>query len=310
MTVIMLSAMFENGGNTVHRFLDGHPEFFVYPFESQMGTGLANDYLASMVPPRYRWPELPLAGSPEQYYDLFADEELRTYLRTRWRSKFRDCGLDMDEGERRRAFVTYLEDRPRTRRNAVLGFLESAFSSWRNLARSGRERAFVGFSPVLVLDVDKFFADFPDGHMIHVVRHPSSAFADTKKRPFPWSAERYAWTWNYCQHVALVAQGRYDGRFHLVRLEDLAADPEAALRPILQRMGFEWSDRCNAPSFNGHVLTEIPPWGVVQGGARNAGAELSPGERDDLAAMTGLICDLIYQPGVDRTRRSGVGVPR
>ena len=33
--LLMLGAMYENGGNTTHRFLDGHPQMFVYPFESQ-----------------------------------------------------------------------------------------------------------------------------------------------------------------------------------------------------------------------------------------------------------------------------------
>ena len=44
---IMLSAMYENGGNTTHRLLDGHPELYVYPFESQPGTKYVNDYLLS-----------------------------------------------------------------------------------------------------------------------------------------------------------------------------------------------------------------------------------------------------------------------
>jgi len=33
--LLMMSAMYENGGNTTQRFLDGHPELFSYPFESQ-----------------------------------------------------------------------------------------------------------------------------------------------------------------------------------------------------------------------------------------------------------------------------------
>ncbi len=37
--LLMLGAMYENGGNTTHRFLDGHPQMFVYPFESQLGRG-------------------------------------------------------------------------------------------------------------------------------------------------------------------------------------------------------------------------------------------------------------------------------
>ncbi len=48
--LLMLGAMYENGGNMTHRFLDGHPELFVYPFESQVGTRLVQDHLTSMFP--------------------------------------------------------------------------------------------------------------------------------------------------------------------------------------------------------------------------------------------------------------------
>ena len=38
--LLMIGAMYENGGNTTHRLLDGHPQLHVYPFESQLGTRL------------------------------------------------------------------------------------------------------------------------------------------------------------------------------------------------------------------------------------------------------------------------------
>ena len=38
--LVMLSAGFEHGGNVTHRLLDGHPELFVYPFESQLGINM------------------------------------------------------------------------------------------------------------------------------------------------------------------------------------------------------------------------------------------------------------------------------
>ena len=53
---LLLSAMYENGGNTTHRLLDGHPQMFVYPFESQLGTRLVSDMLTSVFPVKYRWP--------------------------------------------------------------------------------------------------------------------------------------------------------------------------------------------------------------------------------------------------------------
>lgn len=309
MTVIMVSAMFENGGNTLHRLLDGHPELLVYPFESQLGTGLAPDHLASLVPPRYRWPELPLDGTPEADYELFGDEELKTYLRSRARSKFRDCGLEMDEAERRQAFLAASRDRPRSRRNVVLAYFQATFSSWRNRSSSGRERLIAGFSPALVLDAARFFADFPDGHLVHVVRHPAAGFADTRRRPFPWPLDRYAWTWSCCQLAALVAQREFSERFHLVRFEDLVADPEATLRPLLKRMGLSWSDACTAPSFNGRRLDNLAPWGVIERATPAADAAsrraLSPKDDARLALLTAPVGDLIYgragaSPGLDR----------
>ncbi len=64
--LLMLSAMYENGGNVTHRSLDGHPDMFVYPFESQLGTSLVNDPLASMFPLKYRWPVFSLSPRPRR----------------------------------------------------------------------------------------------------------------------------------------------------------------------------------------------------------------------------------------------------
>ena len=52
--LLMIGAMYENGGNTTHRFLDAHPQMLVYPFESQVGTRMVMDGLSSMYPVKYR----------------------------------------------------------------------------------------------------------------------------------------------------------------------------------------------------------------------------------------------------------------
>ena len=75
--LLMLSAMYENGGNATHRLLDGHPQLFVYPFESQLGTHLVKDHLSSTFPLKYRWPEFPLEGSADQDYKIIIDEECK-----------------------------------------------------------------------------------------------------------------------------------------------------------------------------------------------------------------------------------------
>lgn len=264
MSLIMISAMYENGGNTTHRILDGHPELHVYPFESQMGTGYNNDYLASYLPIRYRWSEFPMESTPEADYEAFWDEELKTYLRAPGRSKFRECGLKMDESKRRARFVELVRQKGRTRRNIVESFFQATFETWENLGKTGRERFYVGYNPVQVLDAEKILADFPDGHMIHVVRNPYAGYADQFRRPFPPTLERYAHTWAYAQMLALTYREKYQGRFHIFRFEDLVADRQAAVAALLSALGLEFSAKCLAPSFNGLALQQVKPWGTIR----------------------------------------------
>ena len=98
--LLMLGAMYENGGNTTHRFLDGHPQMFVYPFESQIGTRLVMDALSSTFPVKYRWPVFALEATPYEDYKAIIDEEGKVRARTPQVSKFRHEPLVLDDDER------------------------------------------------------------------------------------------------------------------------------------------------------------------------------------------------------------------
>jgi hypothetical protein len=244
--------------------LDGHPELFVYPYESQVGTSLVSDYLSSYVPFKYRWPEFPLNGTVAQDYELFFDEEMKVRLRTPERSKFRHADMQIDENERRKLFQAHMKGKPRTRAHLVEAFFRSTFDSWKNVQRTGREKAYVGYNPVQVFDTEKIFEDFPNAHVLHVVRNPYSGYSDTKKRPFPLSLARYTWTWNLCQHMALTYAERYPKNFHILRFEDLVANPKAAMTKLCAQLGLSYSDTCLYPSWNGVKLQEVYPWGTVR----------------------------------------------
>ena len=310
MSLIMISAMYENGGNTTHRILDGHPELFVYPFESQMGTGYNNDYLASYLPIRYRWSEFPMESTPEADYEAFWDEELKTFLRAPGRSKFKDCGMKMDESKRRARFVELVKQKGRTRRNIVESFFQSTFDTWENVNRTGRERFYVGYNPVQVLDAEKILADFPDGHMIHTVRNPYAGYADQFRRPFPPTLERYAHTWAYAQMLALTYREKYKGRFHIFRFEDLVADRKAAVSALLKGIGLEFSEKCLVPSFNGVELKQVKPWGTIRTATPEENVatanELNADQKRQIREITAVTHKLM---GYDRFLESGQVAP-
>ncbi|MGQ0591419.1 MAG: sulfotransferase family protein [Gammaproteobacteria bacterium] len=295
--LIMISAMYENGGNTTHRMLDGHPNLHVYPFESQVGTGAGSDYVSSFVPVRYRWPEFTFDSSAEQAYEMFWDEELKTLLRVPGRSKFSSCGLAMREAARKRRFCEILQTLPRARASFVEAYFRSTFDAWENYNRTGRETHYVGYNPVQVLDTEKIRFDFPSGHVIHIVRNPFSGFADTSKRPFPLGLERYVWTWNLCQHYALTYQRKYPDHFHVVRFEDLVTNPEQEMQRLLQAMGLPMSEECLYPSFNKVRLDQVYPWGTIRTPTAEANVatanELSAEQKRRVRAEAAVMMDLL-----------------
>ena len=288
--MLMLGAMYENGGNTTHRFLDGHPEMFVYPFESQVGSKLVMDELSSMFPVKYRWPVFSLNATPFEDYKAIIDEEGKVRSRTPHVSKFRHMPFDMSDDERCRIYEKHIASTGRSRGNNVAAFFRATFDAWKDYKRTGKESVYVGYSPILVVDADKILQDLPKAHFLHVVRNPWSAYADTKKRPVPLSLRHYMIGWTLNQFYALFLRDRFPGRLHIVRAEDVMADSYKALSPVCEAVGVSPAESLKTPSWNGTPLTEIYPWGTIRKAnpaANKATAmELSPQERDEIGAYT------------------------
>ena len=262
--LLMLSAMYENGGNTTHRFLDGHPQLFVYPFESQLGTPLVRDHLSSTFPLKYRWPVFALDANPAEDYRSFIDEECRVRARTPDVSKFRHRPFEFSDDERGRCYERYVGESGRSRGNNVAAFFRATFDAWKDYRRTGREEVYVGYSPIVVVDTEKILTDLPTAHVLHVVRNPWSAYADTKKRPVPQSLASYMLGWTVNQYHALLYRDRFADRVHVVRAEDVMADPRRTLGAVCTRLGLEPAESLVTPSWNGVALEEIYPWGTIR----------------------------------------------
>ena len=262
--LLMLSAMYENGGNTVHRFLDGHPQMFVYPFESQLGTKLVQDHLTSMFPVKYRWPAFALEATPWQDYKAIIDEECKIRARTQNVSKFRHMPFDFSDDERCRIFVEYVSQEGRSRGKNVAAFFKATFDAWKDYNRTGGEKFYVGYSPIISVDSDKILRDLPEAHLLHVVRNPWSAYADTKKRPVPLSLEGYLTAWVQTQYHALAFQKFHPDRIHIVRYEDVIEAPREKLGKICEKLGLDAADSLQMPTWNRNPLEEVYPWGTIR----------------------------------------------
>jgi hypothetical protein len=284
--LLMIGAMYENGGNTTHRFLDGHPQMFVYPFESQLGTRMVSDQLASVFPVKYRWPVFDLDATPLQDYKAISDEELKVRARTPHVSKFRHLPFDFSDDERCERYQSHVNERGRSRANNVAAFFRATFDAWKDYKRTNEQSVYVGYSPVITVDADKILSDLPQAHVLHVVRNPWSAYADTKKRPVPLPLQQYMLGWTLNQYHALLFKERFPDRFHLVRIEDVMNDSFHALGDICLQLGLERADTLKKPTWNGTELEEVYPWGTIRKATPEANLataqELSTHEREEI----------------------------
>ncbi len=296
--LLMIGAMYENGGNTSHRFLDGHPQLFTYPYESQVGTRLVTDQFTTTFPQKYRWPTFALHATPAEDYFAIIDEEGKIRSRTPNVSKFRDHPFDMNDDERRDIYMRIVEEIGRSRPNNMQAFFRATFDAWKDFNRSGDEQVHVGYSPVITVDADKILDDLPASHFLHIVRNPWSAYADTKKRPVPLPLATYMTQWSLNQYFALLFRERYPDRMHVVRTEDVMADSRAALGPVLDAMGLDGSaDSLTVPSWNGRELEQVYPWGTIRNASPEANLataqELSVAEQDEVRQRTWQYLDVL-----------------
>lgn len=265
--LILISAHMEQFGNTFTRFLDGHPNLFVTPFESQIGTPYSHNLFSSEVHFRYHYPEFKIGITPQEAYDSMYDEELKTFLKTPQRSKFKNCGMKMSEKDRKDFFLIILNnklgDGPLKRSDYVQAYFDSTFLSWKNYHNKINVNFWVGYNPQMIMDTDKVFQDFPEAHVIHIIRSPFAAYADHLTRPFPTSIETYCKLWNTTQLYALNYSGKYTN-FNIIRIEDFFQDKKRIMKSLCEGIGIKYDPILLYPSFNAKKLTSLPPWGAVK----------------------------------------------
>lgn len=263
---VMVSAGFEHGGNVTHRHLDGHPDLLVYPFESQLGNRNFNDFLASVERVQYRYPEFPEGLRPVEIYEQIIDEEMKTFLRKRNGSKFKDANLELNEADRLAEFERLLGNADfHPRAKVVEAFFRATFIAWKNYYTEPSEnKVYVGYSPAIGLDAERIIRDFPNAKIMHIVRNPFSAYRDTKRRPFPQPLSKYLITWNiYHSTVEMYAQMHPDN-VRIFRYEDLVADKRNFMQKVAEFIGVPFSETMLSPSWNGvEIKDNIAPWGTV-----------------------------------------------
>jgi hypothetical protein len=253
--LVLSSQIQRSGGTLLSQLFDGHPECHAHPHEVKIG-----------YPREHFWPPIELE-QPENWFEiLFEARSVRNFRRgykKSPRSDQRDVFPFLFLARlQKQIFDACVAARPPRRERDVLDcYFTSYFNAWldnHNLY-SGPKKAVTGFTPRLAMDaanVERYFAAYPDGTLISIVRDPRSWFVSASRyAPQDYGDVSVAMElWGRSVDAALDALAQYGERVVVLTYEQLVLETEATMRALAERLGIAVSAVLLEPTFNGRAI--------------------------------------------------------
>jgi sulfotransferase family protein len=287
--LVLISQIQRSGGTLLLQLLDGHRECHVDPYELKIGS-----------PKKHNWPPLDLSRPDTWFETLYfrgSVERLRRTGRTRRPEVGRSVFPYLFSPRLQKRLFDECVGEAKNEREILDAYFTSYFNAWldnHNLY-TGPKKAVVGFTPRLALDrsnVEHFFAAYPDGILISIVRDPRGWYRSAAKHgPEDYAdLDRGLTLWNASADASLDAAERYGDRVLVLTYEQLVREPEHATRRVAARIGIEWSPSLLEPTFNGRPVRANSSDQVEREGILPERAEAFRGALD--AATAGRIAEL------------------
>jgi hypothetical protein len=253
--LILISQLPRSGGTLLSQLLDGHPALHVYPWEMKIG-----------YPSKGYWPALDLDNLADRLFATLFHAELAYLARKGYRktgkSRQRQKRLRFDYSpiEHYRSFVRSLP-RERTRRTVLDTYFNTFFQAWHHGTKNAAYIA--GFVPTMAKNLDSianFFTDYPDGHLVSILRDPADWFVSRRahtKRGLPRYDDlgQEMLTWNVMAQLALRYRRMYGNRFLLLSFNDLVTNREGTMRRVCDWCGLDFHPCLLDQTFAGNVVT-------------------------------------------------------
>jgi hypothetical protein len=252
----LISQVQRSGGTLLSRLFDCHPECHAHPYELKIGPGTKDI-----------WPKLDLAD-PNQWFEVLYELKAGAHLVEGY-SKPGLKKADVDvlpfmflPRLQKRIFDACIAARGGERERDILDcYMTSYFNAWldnQNLYPRPK-KIVTGFMPMLTADADsleRFFAAYPDGTLLSIVREPRGWYASAARhsRKKYRDVEAALLLWRRSTEGALDAARRLGDRAILVTYEQLVADTEPTMSRLAELLGLTMSPTLLEPTFNGRPV--------------------------------------------------------
>ncbi|HEY7603059.1 MAG TPA: sulfotransferase [Gaiellaceae bacterium] len=255
--LVLISQVQRSGGTLLSQLFDGHPECHAHPGELSIGK-----------PKKWDWPHLDLSR-PDDWFEMLFEPPTDLYLRKGYLKEkpLRDQ-LEPDvfpfvfSPRLQRSIFDRCaaQRRPARERDVLDCYFTSYFNAWldnHNLY-PGPKRVVTAFAPRLAIEperVEQYFAAYPDGLLVSIVRDPGGWYSSASMHRDQYAdIESAVGLWRRSVESALDAHERYPGRVLLLTFEQLVLETEPTVRRIADRIGITMSPVLLEPTFNGRPI--------------------------------------------------------
>jgi hypothetical protein len=257
--LVLVSQVHRSGGTLLSQLLDAHPECHAHPHELRI----------CHVPNSRHWPQIDL-DRPETWFETLYEKYAGKHLRSGYsKSGGKHAPTDNRDvfpflflpGLQKPIFDQCVaRTRVERERDVLDCYFTSYFNAWldnHNLYSSPK-RVITAFAPELNLrrkSRDDFFAAYPDGTFVSIVREPRAWYASARSQggrdaDIEVGMER----WRRSVERTLDAIELYGERMVALTYEELVLDTEATMTRLAARIGISMSPRLLIPTFNGRPI--------------------------------------------------------
>ena len=302
--LVVISQVQRSGGTLLSQLFDGHPELCAYPGELKVDFPSADS-----------WPQLEPAREVKWNFQKLFDPNLAQRVRRGFikgnRNPERFSFMLMPRLEYRLFEHLFETAPPSNARDIIDHFFTAFFNAWLNYQGNLKQKRLItAFAPRLAHDdanIDCYFADYPDGRLIQIVRDPMGWYPSAKnhaKSAFTsMSAEHILDRWRGSAESMLRNRRRYGDRVVIVRFEDIVAHTEETMRALAGLLGIGWDPILLEPTFNREPMRAnssfaVETTGIIEG-PLNRATTLSADERALIEAR----CADLYKRVLDQALR-------
>lgn len=250
--LLYCSQVQRSGGTLLTRLFDGHPSCFVHPNELRLGRPAA-------------WPAAcHLHSTAAAAFEVLCESWPRKFAKHGYSKSAGRPRPDQkdslpflfDEDLQRQIFEHAFAGARGSQRETLNAYLTSLFNAWLDYQNlyAGPKRWVVAFEPRFLARKNGgpglFFADYPDGLLVTIIREPSTWLASYRKHIPAHDTDKALRYWRESLDAGLRAAAAFPERVEVLLFEDLVHRTEAVMRRLCDRMGIAFHTSMLEPTYN------------------------------------------------------------